>query len=218
MADTPDTPDSPARPPSRRPLSPYHDAPKLPTEPITIGDIVKGDGPVMLEIGPGRGRFALEFCAARPDWRVLAIEIRRKSSHILDARMRARGWSERARCFADDAREVLPRIGPDGSVDAAAIHFPDPWWKARHNKRLVVTDALVPELARLVRPGGLVLVQTDVPHRAEAYYPRFAEHPAFESLGNPYVDDSPFAPARSNREAIAIVDGLPVYRMVFRRK
>jgi tRNA G46 methylase TrmB len=83
---------------------------------------------------------------------------------------------------------------------------------------MVVGDALVTELARLVKPSGVVLLQTDVIERAEAYHPRFAEHPSFESVGAPYVDESPFAPARSNREAIAIEDGLPVYRMVFRRR
>jgi tRNA (guanine-N7-)-methyltransferase len=196
----------------------YAHAPRLPEGPVTVTDLVGASGPLLLEIGPGRGRFTVEFCAHRPDWRVLALEIRRKLAFQLDERLRAKGYGARARCFAEDAKEALPRVGPDGCVDAVAVHFPDPWWKKRHHKRLVVGDELANELARLVKPGGVVLVQTDVPERAEAYYPRFSEHPAFASVGSPYVDESPFAPARSNREALAITDGLPVYRMVFSRR
>lgn len=216
MANEPmkDTPESPEK---QRPKS-YAHAPRLPEGPVTLTELVAGDGPLMLEIGPGRGRFALELCAHNQTQRVIALEIRRKLAFQLDERLAQKGYGKRARCFAEDAREVLPRLGPVACVDAVAIHFPDPWWKKRHAKRMVVGDALVNEIARVVKPGGLVLVQTDVLERAEAYNPRFAEHEAFESLGSPYVDESPFVPARSNREAIAIVDGLPVYRMVFRRK
>lgn len=203
--------------PDRLPKS-YAHAPRLPEGPVSLPSLVGDRGPLLLEIGPGRGRFALEFCAMRGEWRVLALEIRRKLAFVLDERMKRKGLATRARCFAEDAREALPRLGPDAAVDAVAIHFPDPWWKKRHHKRMVVGDALVNELARLVKPGGVVLLQTDVIERAEAYHPRFAEHRSFESVGAPYVDESPFAPARSNREAIAVEDGLPVYRMVFRRR
>jgi tRNA (guanine-N7-)-methyltransferase len=202
-----------------RPRS-YAHAPRLAADggKVELRSLFSGTGPVMLEIGPGRGRFALELLAARPDWSVLALEIRKKLAFNLDERMRERGCSPRARCFAEDAREALPRLIGDGTVSAAAIHFPDPWWKKRHAKRMVVGDELVNELARLVAKGGTVLVQTDVIERAEAYFPRFAEHPEFASKGAPYVEESPFVPARSNREAMAITDGLPVYRMVFERR
>ncbi|MBL8680850.1 MAG: tRNA (guanine-N7)-methyltransferase [Myxococcales bacterium] len=222
--ETTNLPDENAKPAATkvRPKS-YAHAPRLPDDGgrVKLASIFASDGPVMLEIGPGRGRFALELLAARPDWSVLALEIRRKLAFNLDERMGAKGYGARARCFAEDAREALPRIEGTGVVSAAAIHFPDPWWKKRHAKRMVVGDSLVDELARLVKPGGIVLVQTDVIERAEAYYPRFAEHPAFASKGTaerPYVEESPFVPARSNREAMAITDGLPVYRMVFERR
>lgn len=171
----------------------------------------------MLEIGPGRGRFALEYCDHNPGTRVLALEIRKKLAFQLDQRFLKKKQHSRARCFAEDAREVLPRLQPNASVHAVAVHFPDPWWKHRHQKRMVVGDALIDQLARLVVPGGLILVQTDVRERADEYAAGFATNALFECLGNPFVDESPFAPARSNREALAIEDGLPVFRLVFRR-
>ena len=39
---------------------------------------------------------------------------------------------------------------------------PDPWWKKRHHKRRLLTAQFVKQLASVVRPGGELLVQTDV--------------------------------------------------------
>ena len=212
-AGTPETP-------RRRAVDPYAHAPRVPSEgALTVDTLVPGAGPVMLEIGPGRGRFAVTYCVQNPSWRLLGFEIRRKHATLLDDKLRAKKHA--ARCFAEDARAVLDRVGPDGSVDAVAVHFPDPWWKKKHAKRLVVADALVAQLARLVRPGGVVLVQTDVPDRAHEYAARFgAAGSGFvlrEPEKPPLEVESPFAPARSNREARAIEDGLPVYRLVYLR-
>jgi tRNA (guanine-N7-)-methyltransferase len=198
-------------------LDPYARAPRVPdAKTLAIDTLVPGDAPLLLEIGPGRGMFALEYAAAHLDHRVLALEVRRKYATLLADRFAARKFTH-ARSYAEDAREVLPRITPDGCVRWVAIHFPDPWWKKRHAKRLVVGDALVEQLARLVCAGGVVFVQTDVEGRADEYYARFAANAAFDAGSSKFVDESPFAPARSNREKRAMADGLPIYRMCFTR-
>ena len=201
--------------------SPYADAPRLPDgATVELASVLPGEGPLMLEIGPGRGAFALAYAALHPEHRVLALEIRRKHAALLDERFRKRE-STRARCFSEDARFALPRLVPDACVQYVAIHFPDPWWKKRHAKRLLVGEGFVTQLARLVRPGGFVFAQTDVPDRAEQIANAFGVCALFqrriEAPGTEAGADSPFAPARSNRETRAIADGLPVYRMIFDR-
>ncbi|MFO0609252.1 MAG: tRNA (guanine-N7)-methyltransferase [Polyangiales bacterium] len=199
-------------------LTKYDHAPRLPEgDRVDLDALIPGGGDLMLEIGPGRGMFALQWAEQHPESRLLALEIRRKLAAVLADRLAAKGFT-RARAFAEDAGLALPRLGPDASVAWVAVHFPDPWWKKRHQKRLVLKDGLVTELARLVRPGGTVLIQTDVEQRAEEYRARFEAAPEFECVGDPWVPESPHAPARSNREARAIADGLPVWRMVFRRR
>jgi tRNA (guanine-N7-)-methyltransferase len=216
-------PPTPAAPKRTLPKS-YDHAPQIPAGVVELSSLFTtsaesiASSPLMLEIGPGRGRFALEYCEAFSHTRLLALEIRKKLAFQLDERFGSKKMHHRARCFAQDAREVLPRLMPAGAVSAVAIHFPDPWWKKRHQKRMVVGNALVSDLARLVHSNGVVLVQTDVLERAQEYFAQFAASPEFVSEGSPYVSESPFAPARSNREALAIEDGLPVFRMVFRRK
>lgn len=196
----------------------YAHAPRLPeSEAIDPRSLLRvGEGPIDLEIGPGRGWFLVERAEAFPERGIIGLEVRRKWATIVDERLRKRGYGERARCFAEDARSALPRLR-SSSIALAFVHFPDPWWKKRHAKRLVVTDALVAELARVIAPGGELFIQTDVEHRADAYEATLARAPAFvpwETRAR--VGDHPYV-ARSPRERRAIADGLPVQRLRYRR-
>jgi tRNA (guanine-N7-)-methyltransferase len=179
--------------------------------------LVEGTEGVELEIGPGRGWFMIERLAAVPQVAMIGLEIRRKWATIVDDRLRARGLGQRARVFAEDAKSALDRFAP-ATLSAAFIHFPDPWWKKRHQKRRVVTPALLEELARVIRPGGELFLQTDVADRAIDFERLVAAVPAFQpwQATGPRVDDNPYQ-ARSPRERRAIEDGLPVVRLRYRR-
>jgi tRNA (guanine-N7-)-methyltransferase len=199
---------------------PYEDAPRLPEgDRIDVRTLVEGAW-IEVEIGPGRGWFLVERADAEPRAGLLGLEIRRKWAAVVDARLAKRGLASRARVLAEDARFALPRLGPDGSVRRVFVHFPDPWWKKRHQKRLVVRGGLLDELARLLEPGGELFVQTDVEERAEGYEQLVALDARFvpdgDAGGSPRLVDHPYV-ARSPRERRAIADGLPVHRMRWRR-
>ena len=51
-------------------------------------------------------------------------------------------------------RGVLLRALPDACLDRLFLLFPDPWPKARHAKRRFVHPAMLPELARVLKPGA----------------------------------------------------------------
>ncbi len=203
----------------------YEDAPRLPTKGgacedlVDVRTLVRGEW-IEIEIGPGRGWFLVERADAEPRAALLGLEIRRKWAAIVDARLASRGLSPRARVFAEDARYGLPRLAPDGSIRRVFVHFPDPWWKKRHQKRLIVRDRLVDEVARLLEPVGELFVQTDVEERASAYEALLAADARFEPhgsvSGSPRLADNPYV-ARSPRERRAIADGLPVHRMRWRK-
>lgn len=177
--------------------------------------LVQGDW-LELEVGPGRGGFLFERADAVPRAGLIGLEVRRKWAAIVDARLAKRGLGGRARVFAEDAIAALPRLGPDGVFQRAFLHFPDPWWKKRHQKRLVMGDSFVHEIARLLARGGELFVQTDVEERAAQYEERLMASSAFapsgDRDGSPRVAENPYA-ARSPREHRAIADGLPVYRL-----
>ena len=105
-------------------VRPYADAPRLPdAERVDLRSLVIGDW-VELEIGPGRGWFLIERAEAEPRAALVGLEIRRKWAAIVDARMARRGLSPRARVFAEDVRDALPRIAPDGFHPAHLREFP----------------------------------------------------------------------------------------------
>lgn len=118
---------------------PYAHAPRLPEgdDPVDPRRLLcAGSRPVEVEIGPGRGGFLFERLATA-DVGMIGLEIRRKWATIVDERLKQRGYSPRARVFAEDARQAIPRF-VEASVSAVYVHFPDPWWKRRHQKRLVI--------------------------------------------------------------------------------
>ena len=205
-----------------RPNHPYKHAARFPGEgEVDIASLLPGEGPVEIEIGPGRGGFLFERAAAAPDRRLLGLEIRLKWSAIVDERLAKQGLGARARVLNADAREALGRLRPDASIETFFLHFPDPWWKKKHAKRLVMNPELLNEIARLLRPGGEFYVQTDVEERAEQYEAQIGAHEAFEpagdSEGSARMVENPYG-ARSPREHHAIRDGLPVTRLRYRRR
>jgi tRNA (guanine-N7-)-methyltransferase len=200
----------------------YADAPRLPeTEHVELlGPVVRGEW-LEVELGPGRGGFLIERAAAEPRAALVGLEIRRKWAAIVDARLAKLGHASRARVFAEDARFALPRVTPDASVRRFFSHFPDPWWKKRHQKRIMLSPGLVGEVARLLEPGGELFVQTDVEERASQVESalladaRFA--PAGDAPGSARLADNPYV-ARSPRERRAMADGLPIFRVRFTRR
>jgi tRNA (guanine-N7-)-methyltransferase len=202
------------------PPRPYDDAPRLPEgDRVDLRTLVRGDW-IEVEIGPGRGWFLVERAEVEPCAGLLGLEIRRKWASVVDERLARRRLGDRARVFAEDAGMALPRLGPDGSLRRVFVHFPDPWWKKRHQKRLVVRDRFLGEVARLLEPDGELFVQTDVEERACDYEAmvgldaRFA--PRGESPGSARITENPYV-ARSPRERRAMADGLPVVRLRWSR-
>jgi tRNA (guanine-N7-)-methyltransferase len=201
----------------------YARAPRLPERgPIDVKSLLGGHSArVEIEIGPGRGGFMLGRLGARSDVGLIGFEIKRKWVVLVNERLARHGLAERGRVFAEDVRIALPRLGPDGSVAALYLHFPDPWWKKRHQKRLVLGTDVLDQTARLLGPGGELFVQTDVEERAELYETHILAHPAFVARGDSpasaRVLENPYA-ARSHREVRAIADAIPIYRLRFAKK
>jgi tRNA (guanine-N7-)-methyltransferase len=185
-------------------------APAPPEGPLDLAGLLPGSGGVEIEIGFGHGSFLYERAAARPDVKLFGLEIKKKWSYLVAERCRRRGLANVV-AWGADAREVLPRV-PAASVARVFMHFPDPWWKKRHQRRRLTGSTLLDEVARLLVPGGEFFVQTDVPDRAELHLAALREHGGFRLGGvGGYLESNPYE-GRSNREIRAAEDGLPVYR------
>lgn len=197
---------------------PYAHAPRLPEGDTVDLRSLNAEGQwIELEIGPGpKAGFLLERALAAPEAALVGLEIRKKWATVGDEKLAKAGHKQRARVFCEDARDALKRLRPDACVRRVFLHFPDPWWKKRHEKRLVMGDDLLGEVVRLLEDGGELYIQTDVEERATLYADVVAKSkelvPAGDVPGDPHVAENPYG-ARSPREHRAILDTLPVTRM-----
>ena len=114
---------------------------------------------IWLEIGFGGGEHLAAQAARRPDSLSLGAEpflngVASALRHI------EAGCLTNVRLHAGDARDLMAAL-PDGCLDRLFILFPDPWPKARHNKRRLIQPDFVAEAARLLKPGGRLRFATD---------------------------------------------------------
>lgn len=118
-------------------------------------------GPVELEVGSGKGLFLATASAAAADRRFLGVEVSLGYARLCAGRLAARGATN-ARIIHGDANELVQAMLPDACLAAVHVYFPDPWWKARHRKRRVLSPPFLAHAARTLVPGGVLHVWTDV--------------------------------------------------------
>ena len=118
------------------------------------------DGPVVLEIGFGMGEATAQIAAQLPETRFLCCEVHPPGVGALLKRI-GEQQLHNIRICAHDAVEVIDHMLAPGSLDGVHVFFPDPWHKARHNKRRLIQPALVAKLAARLKPGGYIHCATD---------------------------------------------------------
>ncbi len=124
--------------------------------------------PLWLEVGFGGGEHALDQIAAHPEVAYIASEVFENGLCSLLSRLVAEGEEatgalpRNLRLWPRDARHLLAAL-PDAALDRLFLLFPDPWPKARHAKRRFVHPALLPLVARALRPGGEWRIASDDP-------------------------------------------------------
>jgi tRNA (guanine-N7-)-methyltransferase len=89
------------------------------------------------------------------------------------------GNIENIRLYDDDARKLIGQL-PDASLSRVFILYPDPWPKARHRKRRLISASFLDALARIMRPGALLRLATDDEDYCAWMLERLLAHPAFE--------------------------------------
>jgi tRNA (guanine-N7-)-methyltransferase len=137
----------------------------VPTAPFAPRDLMPEAQEVWLEIGFGGGEHMAAQAGKRPDVLVIGAEpfVNGVASAVRHVEEQA---LENVRIHEGDARDVVGWL-PDACVDRLFIMFPDPWHKARHNKRRLIQPAFVTELARVLKPGAAFRFVTDWADYAE---------------------------------------------------
>ncbi|MCL1800322.1 MAG: tRNA (guanine(46)-N(7))-methyltransferase TrmB [Promicromonosporaceae bacterium] len=85
--------------------------------------------------------------------------------------------------IAADAPELLASLLA-GSLKEVWVFFPDPWPKARHQKRRLIDDEFAAAVSRVLEPGGVIRIATDWAHYAEQVAEAFGASSSFENLAS----------------------------------
>jgi tRNA (guanine-N7-)-methyltransferase len=175
------------------------------------------DAPLEVDVGSGKGLFLVHAAKTHPEHNFLGIEVSRKYARFAAARLAQQGLING--CIAcGDARRVLHEWLPDRSVAAVHIYFPDPWWKKRHQKRRVISEAFVQDVDRVLIPGSLLHLWTDVESYFSAALELIAETTVLEGPwdvpGQPAENDLDY---RTHFERRMRLRGERVFRAAFRK-
>ncbi|MFC4669310.1 tRNA (guanine(46)-N(7))-methyltransferase TrmB [Seohaeicola nanhaiensis] len=120
-----------------------------------------GDVPVWLEIGFGGGEHMVHQAARNPGVGIIGAEPFINGVAMLLGKIRAAGVTNLA-VHPGDVRDVFDVLQPS-SIDRAFLLYPDPWPKKRHHRRRFVTPEHLEPLARVLKPGAIFRVATDIP-------------------------------------------------------
>ena len=129
-------------------------------EPVDLPALFGREAPVTLEIGFGMGASLVTMAQNTPHQNFLGIEVHAPGvGACLAAAKEADVQNLRVMCH--DAVEVLEKMIPDNSLRMVQLFFPDPWHKARHNKRRIVQVPFAELVMRKLKLGGVFHMATD---------------------------------------------------------
>ena len=128
--------------------------------PIDLAAVYGRNNPKILEIGCGMGETTAKIADANRDTDYLGVEVHVPGVGALCKQIAERGLGNLRIC-QHDAVEVVRDMLPEASLDGVHVFFPDPWHKARHNKRRLIQPPFVALLASRLKPGGYFHCATD---------------------------------------------------------
>jgi tRNA (guanine-N7-)-methyltransferase len=174
--------------------------------------------PVWLEVGFGGGEHLARQAGNHREIGFLGCEVFENGIAKLLVEI-DRGHLANIRIFADDAR-LLFAVLPAASVDRVFILFPDPWPKARHQKRRLISSETLDQLARIMPGGAELRLATDDADYLAWMLERVTGHPAFEWLARRPADwrerPADWPPSRYEEKARA-AGRTPFFLRVVRR-
>jgi tRNA (guanine-N7-)-methyltransferase len=139
------------------------------------------DAELILEIGPGAGDSLIPMAAARPEANLLAVEVYQPAIARMLAQLAKMGL-DNVRIVEADAVAALEHLVPAGSVDEIWLFFPDPWHKARHHKRRLLTPEFASLTASRMKSGGIWRIATDWADYADRMRKVLNDDPSFANV------------------------------------
>ena len=173
---------------------------------------------IWLEVGFGGGEHLAWQAAQNPSVGFIGAEPFVNGVAKLLALVDDQGLKN-VRIHFGDARPMIEAL-KDRSLSKIFVLHPDPWPKTRHHKRRMISPWFFSEAARLLKPGGILRVASDIPdyvawtlmHAQNAEQFRWTATRADDWLVRP--DDWP----QTRYEKKALKEGRKPAYLMFRRE
>ena len=119
-----------------------------------------GGKPVWLEIGFGGGEHMVHQAASNPDVGIIGAEPYINGVAMLLGKIR-KAEVDNVKVHPGDVRDMFDVLARQ-SISRAFLLYPDPWPKTRHHRRRFVTEEHLVPLHRVLKPGAIFRVATDI--------------------------------------------------------
>lgn len=184
--------------------------------PLDIDQALGRAAPAVLEIGFGMGETTAKIAAALPDMNFIGVEVHTPGVGSLLKLIDEQQLSN-LRLIQHDAFEVLTHMIPPASLSGVHVFFPDPWHKARHNKRRLIQPPFVNLLASRIATGGYLHCATDWQEYAEQMLEVLRQEPTLENTHDGYAPRPDYRPV-TKFENRGLRLGHGVWDLVFRKR
>lgn len=176
-----------------------------------------GDRDIWLEVGFGGGEHLVHQAALNTDIGIIGCEPYINGVAMLLGKIREAEVTNLA-VYPGDVRNMFDVL-PDASISKAFLLYPDPWPKKRHHRRRFVTPEHLEPLSRVLKPGGILRVATDIPDYVRQTLEQVPRH-GFEWLAERPEDwRTPWEDWISTRyEQKALREGRVPHYLTFRRR
>jgi tRNA (guanine-N7-)-methyltransferase len=151
------------------------------------------NAPVILEIGFGMGDTTAKIAAGMPEKDFIGVEVHTPGVGSLLKLVGEQGLTN-LRIVQHDAFEVVTNMIAPDSLAGVHIFFPDPWHKARHNKRRLIQSPFVKLLVSRMAPGGYLHCATDWQDYAEQMLQVLSDEPALKNTADGYAPRPDYRP------------------------
>lgn len=187
----------------------YHAAP------LDVAATFARNAPAVMEIGFGMGVTTLLIASAQPETNFIAVEVHPPGIGNLCNLLDEQALTN-VRVIDHDAVDVLTHMIAPGSLAGVHIYFPDPWHKARHNKRRLIKPPLVALVASRLAAGGYMHLATDWVPYAEQMLEVLSAEPLFVNTADGYAPRPAWRP-ETKFELRGLKLGHEVRDLLFRR-
>lgn len=195
-------------------LGPQYLVPYQP-QAVDLATLFGREAPTVLEIGFGMGEATAHIAGLMPEKNFLCCEVHTPGVGALLKRVGDLGLTN-IRIVQHDAVEVLDHMLAPASLDGVHIFFPDPWHKARHNKRRLVQPHFLAKLLPRLRAGGYIHCATDWEPYAQQMLEVLSAEPQLRNTAEGFAPRPEYRPL-TKFENRGIRLGHGVWDVVFRK-